>query len=114
LKATYLTARPEWKSLIVRRLDGTPQELENAADAIADISQADLQSLLRRAAVRCRSTDDLTFDPDVDVAIDLLATGLRCAWAEVIQTILRDWLVATGSGRPANTLDEDSETDGSA
>jgi hypothetical protein len=89
-------------------------ELEMAADAIADISGADLQILLRRAALRIRNTGGLTFDADVDNAIDQLVAGLSRPRTEVIQTILRDWLVATGSARPVDTLDEDSETDGSA
>jgi hypothetical protein len=86
-------------------------ELEMAADAVADIPWADLEALLRRAAVRLRS---LAFDSDVDMAIDLLAAGLERPRSEVIQTILRDWLIATSSARPANTLDAESETDGTA
>lgn len=38
-------------------------ELEQAADQIADVSKPDLQILLRRAAMRFRSIDGLSFDP---------------------------------------------------
>jgi hypothetical protein len=88
-------------------------ELEQAADNIADANRADLQILLRRAALRVRNTEGVAFDPEIDQAIDLLAGALKLHRSEVVQSIVRDWLV--GAGRlHADTLDEESETDGTS
>ena len=88
-------------------------ELEKAASQIADVSRADLQILLRRAALRLRNVPGLTLDADVDAAVDFLAAEMNLPRAEVLQTIIRDWLI--GGGRlPVDTLDEGSETDGTA
>ena len=58
------------------RAEELADELEMAADAIADFSRAALHSLLRTAAVQLRNREGLTFDEDVDEAVDLLAAGL--------------------------------------
>jgi hypothetical protein len=88
-------------------------ELEQTADRIADVSRADLQILLRRAALRLRNVPGLTLDADVDEAIDWLAAEMGLPPADVLQVIIRDWLI--GSRRlPADTLDEQSETAGRA
>ena len=58
-----------------------------------------------------RST--LTLDADADQAVDFLAAELKLPRAEVLRTIVRDWL--TSAGRlPVAALDEESETYGSA
>jgi hypothetical protein len=88
-------------------------ELEEAADQIADISRADLQILLRRAALLLRNTEGLVLEADVAEAFDLLSAELKRPRAEVLQTILIDWLIS-GGRLPADALDEQSGTDGTA
>jgi hypothetical protein len=88
-------------------------ELEQAADQIADVSPADLQVLLRRAALRLRNAPSLPLDADVDEAVDFLAFEMTLPRVEALQTIIRDWLVS-GGRLPVDTMDEGSETDGRA
>ena len=88
-------------------------ELEQAANQIADISRADLQILLRRAALRLRNVPGLTLDADVEDAVDFLAAEMGLPRDEVLQTIIRDWLIS-GGRLPVDTLDEGSDTDGMA
>jgi predicted TIM-barrel enzyme len=79
-------------------------ELEAAADGLADINCGELQALLRRAALRLRNTGRLTLDADVDEAIDLLAAELKQQQPDVLRTIVRDWLIIAGRlpGNPAD------------
>jgi hypothetical protein len=88
-------------------------ELEKAADQIADVSRADLQILLRRAALRLRNVEGLVLESDVDQAVDFLAAELKLPQADVLQKIIRDWLISDGR-LPVDTLDEGSESDGTA
>jgi predicted transcriptional regulator len=88
-------------------------ELEQAADQIADVSRADLQTMLRRAALRPRNIEGMVLDSDADQAVDFLAVEMNLPRSEVLQTIIRDWLI-TGGRLPVETLDEESETDGTA
>jgi hypothetical protein len=87
-------------------------ELEKTANRIGDIGRTDLQILLRRAALRIRNSDGL-LNADVDHAVDLLAVELQIPRRDILQTIVRDWLIRSGRLR-ADTLDEESETDGAA
>lgn len=57
---------------------------------IADVSRADLQIMLRRAAVRLRNVEVLVFGSDVDQAVDFLAAELKLPRAEVLQKIICD------------------------
>ena len=88
-------------------------ELEKAADQIADISRADLQILLRRAALRLRNMEGLTLDAEADQAIDFLAGELNLPRPEVLRNIVRDWLIS-GGRLPVDSIDEASDTDGSS
>ena len=88
-------------------------ELEEAADHIGDTSCADLQVMLRRAALRLRNVEGVTLDADANTAISLLAGEMRMPRSEVLRTIVRDWLIGCGRIR-ADALDEESETDGAA
>ena len=88
-------------------------ELEEAADHIGDTSRADLQVMLRRAALRLRNVEGVTLDADANKAISLLAGEMRMPRSEVLRTIVRDWLIGCGRIR-ADALDEESETDGAA
>ena len=74
---------------------------EAAADQIADISRADLQILLRRAALRLRNVQGLTLASDVDEAVDFLAAEMNLSRTEVLQTIIRDWLIMPPRSRKA-------------
>ena len=89
------------------------EKLEDAAAHIAEISRADLHVMLMNAALRLRNTSGFVLETEVDEAIDLLATQLKLPRSEVLQTIVRDWLVIAGRLR-ANSFNEASETEGTA
>jgi len=89
------------------------KKLEEAAAHIAEISRADLHVMLMNAALRLRNTSGFVLETEVDEAIDLLATQLKLSRSEVLQTIVRDWLVIAGRLRPSS-FDETSETQGTA
>ncbi|CAN7624408.1 CopG family transcriptional regulator [Aminobacter sp. LjRoot7] len=88
-------------------------ELEDAANRIADINRADLQIILRRAALRLRNTEGLTLDPDVAVAITDLSTYLQMNKQDLLRRVVREWL-EKGAYLPVPMLEEDGEVDGSA
>ena len=88
-------------------------ELDKAADGIAHISQADLQNLLRRAALHIRTADDIALGSDVDKAITSLSADLNLSRKKALQVIVWDWLIGCGRA-PADRLDEESETGGYA
>ena len=89
------------------------EKLEEAAAHISELSRADLHVILMNAALRLRNTSSLALEAEVDQAIDLLAAQLKLSRSDVLQTIVRDWLVIAGRLR-GDTLDEDSETDRTA
>ena len=89
------------------------QELEEAADKIGDVSRADLQVMIRRAALRLRNSGEVTFDPERDAAIDALAAEAEMQSSDVIRTIIKDWMISAGR-LPLHEIDEDGEPDGSA
>ena len=62
-------------------------QLEEAAERIADVSRADLRILLRRVALRLRNVEGSTLDADVDQAVDFLAAELTLPRSEVLQKI---------------------------
>ncbi|TIL72292.1 MAG: hypothetical protein E5Y65_25970 [Mesorhizobium sp.] len=72
------------------------EELESAADRIADMPRADLQIILRRAALMLRNVSGVPLEP---------------ATADTL--VLREWL-ETNAYLPVRTIDEESEIDGSA
>lgn len=88
-------------------------ELDNAADRIADISRADLQIMLRRAALRLRNVEGIALDPDVNEAIVALAADLKKTKQDLLRIVIREWL-EHGGYLPVHMLDEDDETEGSA
>ena len=89
------------------------EELENAADRIADMSRADLQIILRRAALMLRNVASVPLDPMVADALDTIAAEMNIGRSDLIQIVLREWL-ETNAYLPVRTIDEESETDGSA
>lgn len=94
------------------RID-TADELEDAANRIAHISRADLQIMLRRAALRLRNTEGIVLDQDVDEAVNALAADLNMTKQDLMRVMMREWL-ETGGYLPVRALDEDGEVDGSA
>ena len=89
------------------------EELESAADRIADISRADLQIILRRAALMLRNVAGVPLEPATEDALNSIATEMKISRADLIQIVLRESL-ETNAYLPVREIDEESETDGSA
>ncbi|RUV24780.1 MAG: hypothetical protein E5V72_06750 [Mesorhizobium sp.] len=89
------------------------EELEGAADRIADMPRADLQIILRRAALMLRNVSGVPLEPTTTDALDSIAAEMKIGRSELIQIVLREWL-ETNAYLPVRTIDEESETDGSA
>ncbi|TPJ52694.1 ribbon-helix-helix protein, CopG family [Mesorhizobium sp. B2-6-4] len=89
------------------------EELERAADRIADISRPDLQIILRRAALMLRNVAGVPLEPATDDALNSIAAEMKISRSDLIQIVLREWL-ETNAYLPVRQIDEDSETDGSA
>ncbi|TPI64264.1 hypothetical protein FJ420_17135 [Mesorhizobium sp. B3-1-3] len=87
-------------------------ELESTADHIADASRADLQVLLRRAALLLRNVGGISLDPRTDEAISSLAAEMGAAKPELIERIVGEWLVANAYLPLPRHLDEESTVDG--
>lgn len=90
------------------------QELEHTASHIADASRADLQVLLRRAALMLRNVGALSLEPRTDEALNGLAAEMGKAKLDLVETILDDWLVANAYLPVLHALDDDSPTNGNA
>lgn len=88
-------------------------ELEDAANRIADINRADLQIILRRAALRLRNTEGVVLDQEVNETVYALAGELRMTKQDLLRTMIREWL-EKGGYLPVPMLEEDGEVDGSA
>ena len=89
------------------------EELESAADRIADISRADLQIILRRAALMLRNVAGVPLEPVIEDALDSIAAEMKIGRSDLIRIVLREWL-ETNAYLPVPLVDEDSETDGRA
>ncbi|UVC19398.1 hypothetical protein [Mesorhizobium onobrychidis] len=89
------------------------EELESAADRTADISRADLQIILRRAALMLRNVAGVPLEPATEDALNSIAAEMKIGRSDLIQVILREWL-ETNAYLPVLSVDEDSETDGCA
>ncbi|MBY3369390.1 CopG family transcriptional regulator [Rhizobium laguerreae] len=87
--------------------------LEDAADRIADISRADLQIMLRRAALRLRNAGDISMDDDMEEALRDLSGEFGMTRNDTIRFIVREWM-EKNTYLPVHNVDEDSEVDGSA
>ncbi|RUU82819.1 hypothetical protein [Mesorhizobium sp. M7A.F.Ca.MR.362.00.0.0] len=88
-------------------------ELQQASECIADVSRADLQILLRRAALMLRNVAGFPLEPATEDALNSIAAEMNIARSELIQIVLREWL-GTNAYLPVRVIDEESETDGSA
>ncbi|MEI8698149.1 hypothetical protein [Mesorhizobium sp. ISC15] len=89
------------------------EELESAADRIADMSRPDLQIILRRAALILRNVSGVPLEPATEDALNSIAAEMKIGRSDLIQIVLREWL-ETNVYLPVRTIDEESETDGSA
>ncbi|PCK81483.1 CopG family transcriptional regulator [Rhizobium sophoriradicis] len=91
----------------------TATVLEDAADRIADISPADLQIMLRRAALRLRNTAGVSMDDDVEEALRDLAGEFGMTRNDTIRFIVREWM-EKNTYLPVHELDEGGDVDGNA
>ncbi|ACI55669.1 hypothetical protein Rleg2_2394 [Rhizobium leguminosarum bv. trifolii WSM2304] len=66
--------------------------LEDAADRIADISRPDLQTMLRRAALRLRNAAAVSMDDEVEEVLRDLAGELGLMRNDTIRFIVREWM----------------------
>lgn len=89
------------------------EELEAAADEVSIMARADLQIILRRAALRLRNSGAIPFDPDVEKALTEVAAEFDTSKNELVRRIVREGLQAMGY-LPVHDLDEGSETEGNA
>lgn len=89
-------------------------ELESTADHIAEASRADLQVLLRRAALLLRNVGGLSLDPKTDEVLNDLAAEMGKAKPELVETIVDEWLMANAYLSVPRQLDEESAVDGNA
>ncbi|MGO7135916.1 CopG family transcriptional regulator [Rhizobium leguminosarum] len=85
--------------------------LEDAADRIADISRADLQIVLRRAALRLRNAGAISVDDDVEEALRDLAGEFGMTRSDTVRFIVREWM-EKNTYLPVHHLDEDGDVDG--
>ncbi|WP_296746318.1 hypothetical protein [Mesorhizobium sp.] len=89
-------------------------ELESTADHIADASRADLQVMLRRAALMIRNAGGLSLDPRTDDALSSLAAEIGKAKPDLVKTIVGEWLVANAYLPVPYALDEESAVEGNS
>lgn len=89
-------------------------DLESAADAIADVSRADLQIMLRRAALMLRNVPGVDLEPKVEESLAGLSAEMGISKPDLIKTIIREWLVANAYLPVPYALDEDGSVDGTA
>ncbi|MGO6982798.1 CopG family transcriptional regulator [Rhizobium leguminosarum] len=87
--------------------------LEDAADRIADISRADLQIMLRRAALRLRNAGAVSMEDDIEEALRDLAGELGKTRNDTIRFIVREWM-EKNTYLPVHELDEDGDVGGEA
>lgn len=87
--------------------------LDDAANRIADVSRADLQIMLRRAALRLRNAAAVSMDEDVEEVLRDLASEFEVTRNDTIRYIVREWL-ETNTYLPVHEIDEDGDVDGTA
>ena len=90
-----------------------PTRLEDAADRIADIYRADLQIMLRRAALLLRNSGSIAFDDDMEEALRDLSDEFGKTRNDTVRLIVREWM-EKNTYLPVHEFDEDSDVDGEA
>ncbi|MBY3486107.1 CopG family transcriptional regulator [Rhizobium laguerreae] len=91
----------------------TAAALEDAADRVAEVSRADLQIILRRAALRLRNASAVSMEDDVEDALRDLAGEFGMTRNDTIRFIVREWM-EKNTYLPVHSLDEDGGVEGSA
>ncbi|TIO65242.1 MAG: hypothetical protein E5X98_16845, partial [Mesorhizobium sp.] len=69
-----------------------PEELESAADRIADMSGAELQIILCRAALMLRNVSGVPLEPATEDALSSIAAEMKIRRSNLIGIVLREWL----------------------
>ncbi|ARO21949.1 hypothetical protein TAL182_CH00114 [Rhizobium sp. TAL182] len=87
--------------------------LESAADGIANVTRADLQVMLRRAALLLRNSGSIAFDADIDDALRDLSGEFGLTRSDTIRFIVREWM-EKNTYLPVHSLGEDDDVEGSA
>ena len=87
--------------------------LEEIASHIGDFSRAELQVLLRRAAIMVRNSGSIALNEDVEDVLCSVAGELNMTRNQMIRHIVQEWL-ETNTYLPVRILDDDSEAGGSA
>jgi len=64
--------------------------LEDAADRIADFSRADLQIMLRRAALLLRNSGSIAFEDDIEEALRDLSGDFGKTRNDTVRLIVRE------------------------
>ncbi|TPI13112.1 hypothetical protein FJW06_15220 [Mesorhizobium sp. B4-1-3] len=85
-----------------------------AADHISDASRADLQVLLRRAALLLRNVGGVAIQPGTGEILNDLAAEMGRPKLDLVETILAEWLTANAYRPVPHELDEESPAEGSA
>lgn len=75
------------------------EELESAADRIADMSRADLQIILRRAALMLRNVAGVALEPATEDALNSIAAEMKIGRSDLIRIVLRDGWRLTPTSR---------------
>ncbi|WP_414125443.1 CopG family transcriptional regulator [Rhizobium sp. BR 317] len=88
-------------------------QLEYAADRIGDASRADLQIMLRRAALVIRNATPIPLDAETDDTLLSIVGELGMTRNEMVRHIIKEWL-ETNAYLPLRDLDEDGDVDGTA
>jgi hypothetical protein len=88
-------------------------QLEYTADRIGDASCADLQVLLRRAALLIRNAAPIGLEAEIEDALQSIAGELGMTRNDMIRYIVKEWL-ETNAYLPVRELDEDGEVSGNA
>ncbi|MGO6968219.1 CopG family transcriptional regulator [Rhizobium leguminosarum] len=87
--------------------------LQDAADRIADIPRADLQIMLRRAALMLRNSGSIAFEDDMEEALRDLSGEFGKTRNDTIRYIVREWM-EKNTYLPVHMLDENDDVDGTA
>lgn len=72
------------------------EELEAAAGRLTEMNLADVEALIRRAALRLRNTSEVRLDARTDVLIEEIMEESDLSRSDVIRGIIRDWMITTG------------------
>ena len=91
----------------------TADQLEDAANRIADMSRANLQIMLRRSALLLRNSGSIAFDDDIEEALRDLAGEFGKTRNDTVRLIVREWM-EKNTYLPVHMLDEDGEVGGEA